>query len=209
VQVGQDPKPQKGRAQHILPLRDPGHRLDVDRVQREQSRDPQRAPGTCRQAAQNSEKQRDIERMQPDIRQMKTARIDPVQFGVQHERHPNERLPRRCMRGRNGPAQAGQGQPAPHVCILEHVEIVVKPDELVLLDGHVGGNRSHQQHAQAHARPSPPVPARPPGNPTGNPRSHPCSRSMPHHDPYTATGSRQLKSKGNCSGSLGKSAIPG
>ena len=89
--------------EHVLALRDPGHRFDPQRVPGEERRGRRAAPGGAGQAAQRREEQRRSQRVQQDVARVVAARPVAEELGVEHVRVPGERMPGRTPVGEAQP----------------------------------------------------------------------------------------------------------
>ncbi len=141
--VGPHGEHPKGPAQDVLPFRDLGDRLHVQRMHAEERGDEGAPPGTVRHRDQRQKQQYGVRRVQDEIRQVMPVRVETEQLVVEHVRPPGERMPVAGVGGRQRPAQACE--PLPNVGILAHVLRVVVQDEGVVPDVGEGGERHHDQ----------------------------------------------------------------
>ena len=102
--VGPNRQQAKQPAEHVLPLGDPGHRFDVQRMHREYGGHQCARPHAGRHCPQHQEQQQGIGRVQGDIDQVhprgqpgtvRRALAGLQHLGVGHQREPGERMPMR------------------------------------------------------------------------------------------------------------------
>ena len=126
----------------VFQLRDPGHALDVDRVQRKQScREPRARHAQQPEKTPNQNRRKgvqgDIDQMEPQGREPPKLVLDPVGGGCQ-------RPVKDVAAGQPGAKQAA----GPEHRIVQQVEVVV-PDEAALPRRPIGcEDGDHQEHGQ-------------------------------------------------------------
>jgi len=117
------------RAEQVLALRDPRHRLDVLRVEREQQRGRSARALPCSEARQQREHERRAERVQQGVLQVRRGSARAEQAHVDHVREPGERVPIAGVEGGEGPGHAVEREPARDVRIAGDVLLVVEAQE--------------------------------------------------------------------------------
>ena len=150
----------------FLSLRDPGHRFDVQRMDREDRRH-QRAPpeAPCRQS-QHKEQQNGVYSVQSGVDQVHPCRkavrrkwflraANPLR--VCHQREPRQRAPVRGVHVRESPSQRVARKALQHPPVLRYVEPVVEVDEIVSCrlpvdDGHGRGQKPANEKRQQITR---------------------------------------------------------
>ena len=110
----------KQAAEHLASLRDPGHRLDAERVERPRERDAAPiqgaatvavpAPRRSQRAAPNPRQHRGRERVQDRVREVIPGGLHPPDRVIERERHPRERVIVPHVERREHPAQVRRGR---------------------------------------------------------------------------------------------------
>ena len=135
-------------AEHVLALRHPRDRFDVQRMQRKQRCYRQTRPGQSGRILQQQKQQHHIRRMQQKIDVMVPRGIKPKNLAIERMRQPRHRMPVSRMKRGERPLQRLPVQAALHLRILQNVNGVVKIGELIARNGVIESERSgHQQQA--------------------------------------------------------------
>ena len=147
--VGPEREEEKHRAQDILALSHPGHRLDIDGMKREQRRHEQARPQPLRGPHQQQKKQGHIHHMQQDAGEMVARGIQAEQRTIEGMRHPGERMPVRLFGRSQRPGESVRRQTLPDVRIVDDVTVVIVVREGMTIDRIVERERDHGEK-QAH-----------------------------------------------------------
>ena len=119
------------RAQDVLAFGDPGDRLDVQRVDREQRGHDSACREPARHSLEQHEQQDRVQRVQGDVDEVGRARRHAEQLDVEHVRDPRQWS---AGRGKGfttkGPARTLGRQSTRHVRVLDDERGVVIVDEL-------------------------------------------------------------------------------
>ncbi len=154
--IGSQRQHEEKSAEHVLPLADPGHRFDVQRMHREDGCREGGGPHACRHFHQHQKQDRGTDRVQHDIDhvhlggelgKLQRAFNRPQLVGVGHQREPSQRVPIRGMTLAEGPNDSRAGQTGFHVPVLVDVKIVVEVDEAVT--GSLAKDGDHRQQQKA------------------------------------------------------------
>ena len=147
--VGVQCEQKKQHAQHVLALGGPGHGLDIDRVESEQSGDHQAAPSVSGCDLQKQKKKHGVGRVQQHIRVVMSGRFQAEQFAVESVGQPGERMPVRFVIGGECPFHRRPRETGLYLRIAGDVAIVVVVEESVAGYGAVRNQHKYsQQQAQ-------------------------------------------------------------
>ena len=119
------------RAQHILPLGDPGHGLDVQRVERKQRRDDSAAPQGAGHIPEQDVQQEGIRDMEEQVRQVMAGWPQPIELAVEHVRKHRDRMPIARDLAVPDPGKALRAQARLDIRIRRDVIGVVIADEVM------------------------------------------------------------------------------
>jgi hypothetical protein len=136
---------QEKRAQNVLALRHPRHRLDVQGMCSEERGDDAAAPERAGGETQPEEEQHGIEDVKEHAHEQVRTGIGAEERDVELVRQPRHRVPVGGVNARKGPANAGRGQAAEDVGIVGDVERIVVIDELMGADLGVNGQDDDRQ----------------------------------------------------------------
>ena len=145
---------QKKATEHVLPLRDPGDGLHIDRMEPEEGGDEGALPKATRKPTQGEEKQNDGGRVQGEIHQVHGAGVQAEEADVRHEGKGGQRHPKAGVR-LEGFTDAGPSEAVGDRRVFEDVAVVVVMDEIGLPDHAVcaeDGDDQRQDHQRGFAR---------------------------------------------------------
>ena len=142
--VGQEHPEEEHAAQHILALGDPGHRLDPQRVNREDERHEGAAPPHPGQRRQCSIAEQRRQGVQEHADQVMLARVQAEDLAVQHVRKPGERVPVGRVGLGEGPDDAVGAEAVAYARVLGDVGAVVVGLEEAMV-GHLGVQHERDQ----------------------------------------------------------------
>ncbi len=145
------------RAEEVLALGDPRHRLDVQRVEAEEGRHGRASRQRARPPPQQMEKEHGAPGVKSEADQMVAAGVEREEGHVEHVREPRQRVPVGCVESGERPAQAFEAEAFAHHRVLVDVEAVVEGDEIVSPHLPEDGGRRRDQ---AERDEKPPGPAR-------------------------------------------------
>ena len=125
-------KQEKKSAQHILALRDPGHGIDLQRMQGEEGGHQRTSPKRAGHRVQHEEEQQNVGGVKEQVAQVVPAGLETEELAVEHVRHPGDGMPVRllAMHILEGPLQARRGQSLLHDRVGRDVVGVVVIDEV-------------------------------------------------------------------------------
>ena len=139
-------QPEQG-AQHVLALRDPGDRLDVQRMKREKRGRERARPARPGHPLQDPEEQDAVCGVQEQARQMMEARVQAEELAIEHVREPGQRVPVGRVAGREGPPHPLETEPRSDVEIFDDVLRIVVEDELVAANPSEGSEHADADEA--------------------------------------------------------------
>lgn len=119
------------RAQHILPLSDPGNRFHMRWMQCKQKRNHSGTAQITSHIQKQQKQQNSIGGMQTQVGDMVAGGIIAIDLPVDHMRNPCQRMPIACIEGRKRPCDALHVQPLLHMPVLQHIGVIVQGDEII------------------------------------------------------------------------------
>lgn len=137
----------KGRAQHILALRNPGDGLDPQRVQRKEGRHRRTTPHRPGHLSEQEEQQNGIRGVEGDVRQMMKAGADAKPLTIQHVGQRGDRMPIPHHGMGERVAKTVRGQAGLDLLVFGDELRIVVIDEVVMPHRpiHGGGHHDEQQ----------------------------------------------------------------
>ena len=178
--IGAEREQEEERAEHILALRNPGDRLDMQGMQREQRRHHEAAPEGTRHPPQQQEQQQRIGDMKPHTYQVLCPRLVAEELKVQHVGDPGQRMPVTGVAALECPGNVLPLQAALNVRVRSNVIRVVVVDVAMTSDRQEYRQRRHRKQEAENFRAHHPLP---PWTATGHPivlAGHWCCRSLSH-----------------------------
>ena len=138
---------QRERAgEQLLALRDPRHRLDARRVQRERRRGESGRPERAGRRAQHAEQEQNVQGVQRRVHRVRAPGLDAEHLHVEHVREPRERNPVAGVEARERARDTRARKPAAHDRVLQHVDRVVELDEVEARHRAIGPrDRDHER----------------------------------------------------------------
>ena len=127
--VGAHRQQPEQRAEHILPLRHPRHRLHVQRMHREQGRDERAPPQPSRHPPQDQEQQRRVRQVEQHVHPVMPPGVQAEQLHVGHVRNPGQGMPVRRFERRERPGNTLLRQASLDVKIFPDILTVIVVDE--------------------------------------------------------------------------------
>ena len=137
-------KPEDG-AEHVLPLGDPRHRFDVERVDREERGNQCAPPEAIRHSQEQQEEQQHGAGMEHDVRRVKSACGWTERFRVKLQGDPRKRVPVGLRHRRKRPDDAVAAETGQNVRVFRDVGGVVEIDEVKRRNARVDGHRRGDQ----------------------------------------------------------------
>jgi hypothetical protein len=125
-EIGSQGEQEEQRAEHVLALRDPGHRLDVQRMQREEGGHERAPEARPRHPLEQAEEQERVHEVNGHARQVVPAGVEAKQLDVELVREPRQRMPVGRMSRGQRPGQGRSVQAARDVTVLADVLRVVE-----------------------------------------------------------------------------------
>ena len=127
--VGGSAQQRQERAEDVLALGDPGHRLHVERVQGEERGHHGAAPGRAGERLQQGEEQCGVQGVEEDVGCVVAPGRQAEDLHVQHVGDPGDRVPV-LVALEQGPGQARGREATVDVDVPRHVVAVVEAHEL-------------------------------------------------------------------------------
>ncbi len=143
--VGAQCQQEEQRTEHVFALGNPGHRLNIDGMEREQRRHHQAAPLEARGPPQHQEENEGVQGVQQHVHQVRPGRIKVKELAIQLVRHPGDRMPVRGHRGLHCPFDGGQRQPSLNMAIIDDIVPVVEIQERMMHRWEVQRDGRHQE----------------------------------------------------------------
>ena len=120
-------------------------------MEREQGCDQGAAPEGAGHLAENQEEQEGGGKVESEVGEMMSGRLQSVELGIQHVREPGDRMPVGRVAGAESPVQAIEREAGLHPGIPGYVGGVVQGDEIAPGDG-PPGERSEQAQQQTEQK---------------------------------------------------------
>ena len=146
AEVGERGQEAEQRAEEVLALSHPGHRLDVQRVHGEERRHGRAAPGGPGRRPQELEQEQGVREVEERAHQMVATGVEAEELDVEHVREPGEGVPVEGVEA-EGPADPVGAEPPQHLGVVGQVLRVVDVDE-----GEGRGLRVHGCHRHGEPR---------------------------------------------------------
>ena len=133
-------------AEDVLAFRDPGHRLDIDRMQSEKRGDREAAPSQARGTLQNQKQEHRVGGMEKHVDGVLTRRVQAENLAIESMREPGDRVPVRRFRGLKSPNHGVPAESGTDLGIVGNVNRVV-----VIEKGSAGDRVIERERGQERA----------------------------------------------------------